>query len=121
MNAETLTVLSNKEVIAIDQDSLGVQGFRYTAKDSVETWLKPLKNGEWAVCLLNRGKTPRIVNLDWKTFSVTDSLSNRTLNTTAKEVYKLRNLWLKKNVGDTRKPLKAIIPAKDILCLKLFK
>jgi len=121
MNAETLTVLSNKEVIAIDQDSLGVQGFRYTAKDSVETWLKPLKNGEWAVCLLNRSTTPRVVELDWKTFSVTDSLSNRTLNTTAKEVYKLRNLWLKKNVGDTRKPLKATLPGRDVLCLKLFK
>ena len=121
MNAETLTVLSNKEVIGIDQDSLGIQGFRHTAKDSVETWLKPLKNGEWAVCLLNRSTTPRVVALDWKTFSVTDSLSNRTLNTTAKEVYKLRDLWLKKNVGDTRKPLKATIPARDVLCLKLFK
>ncbi|MBP6663078.1 MAG: glycoside hydrolase family 27 protein [Paludibacter sp.] len=121
MNAETLTVLSNKEVIGIDQDSLGIQGFRHTAKDSVETWLKPLKNGEWAVCLLNRSTTPRVVALDWKTFSVTDSLSNRTLNTTAKEVYKLRDLWLKKNVGDTRKPLTAIIPARDVLCLKLFK
>ena len=121
MNAETLTVLSNKEVIGIDQDSLGIQGFRHTAKDSVETWLKPLKNGEWAVCLLNRSTTPRVVALDWKTFSVTDSLSNRTLNTSAKEVYKLRDLWLKKNVGDTRKPLTATIPPRDVLCLKLFK
>jgi len=121
MNAETLTVLSNKEVIAIDQDSLGIQGFRHTAKDSVETWLKPLKNGEWAVCLLNRSTTPRVVALDWKTFSVTDSLSNRTLNTTTKEVYKLRDLWLKKNLGDTRKPLKVTIPGRDVLCLKLFK
>jgi len=121
MNAETLTVLANKEVIAIDQDSLGVQGFRHTAKDSVETWLKPLKNGEWAVCLLNRSNMPKVVALDWKTVSVTDSLSNRTLNTTAKEVYKLRDLWLKKNVGDTRKPLKATLPGRDVLCLKLFK
>ncbi|HJV77300.1 MAG TPA: glycoside hydrolase family 27 protein [Paludibacter sp.] len=121
MNAETLTVLSNKEVIAIDQDSLGIQGFRHMVKDSVETWLKPLKNGEWAVCLLNRSNTPKVVALDWKTFSVTDSLSNRTLNTTAREVYKLRDLWLKKNVGDTRKTLKTTIPARDVLCLKLFK
>ena len=121
MTSETQSVLANKEVIAIDQDSLGIQGFRHTAKDSVETWLKPLKKGEWAVCLLNRSNTPRVVALDWKTFSVTDSLSNRTLNTTAKEVYKLRDLWLKKNVGDTRKPLKATIPGHDVLCLKLFK
>jgi len=121
MSQQTRDVLSNKEVIAIDQDSLGVQGFRQMVKDSVETWLKPLKNGEWALCLLNRSKSVRNVELDWKTFSVTDKLSNRTLDTTGKEIYKLRDLWLKKNTGDTRKPLKAIIPVQDVLCLKIFK
>jgi len=121
MSQQTRDVLSNKEVIAIDQDSLGVQGFRQMVKDSVETWLKPLRNGEWALCLLNRSKSVRNVELDWKTFSVIDKLSNRTLDTTGKEIYKLRDLWLKKNTGDTRKPLKAIIPGQDVLCLKIFK
>ena len=121
MTPETQSVLANKEVIAIDQDSLGIQGLKHSVKDSVETWLKPLKNGQWVVCLLNRSKTPKVINLDWKTFSVTDSFSNRTLDTTGKEIYKLRDLWLKKNTGDTRKPLKATIPAHDVLCLRLFK
>jgi len=121
MTPETQTVLANKEVIAIDQDSLGIQGFKHAVKDSVETWLKPLKNGAWAVCLLNRSKAPKTVELNWKTFSVTDPFSKKILDTTTKESYKLRDLWLKKNVGDTRKALKVIIPAHDVLCLKLFK
>ena len=121
MTPETQSLLANKEVIAIDQDSLGIQGFRHSVKDSVETWLKPLKNGEWAVFLLNRSISPKTISLDWKTFSVTDSFSNRTLDTTGKEIYKLRDLWIKKNTGDTRKLLKAIIPAHDVLCLRLFK
>jgi alpha-galactosidase len=121
MTPETQIVLANKDVIAIDQDSLGIQGFRHSVRDSVETWLKPLKKGQWAVCLLNRSKSSKSIILDWRTFSVTDSFSKRTLDTTGKEFYKLRDLWLKKNTGDTRKPLKAIIPAHDVLCLKLFK
>jgi len=60
------------------------------------------------------------MNLDWSTFSVTDSFSIRTLDTKGKKFYKLRDLWLKKNTGDTRKPLKVIIPAHDVLCLRLF-
>jgi len=121
MTPQTLGVLANKEVIAIDQDSLGIQGFKHQSKDSVETWLKPLLNGEWAVCLLNRSKSPKNIEVDWKTFSVADSLSNRTLDTTGKELFKIRDLWLKKNIGDTRKVLKATLQGHDVLCLKLFK
>jgi len=121
MTPEIQSVLANKEVVAVDQDSLGIEGFRYSIKDSVETWLKPLKDGQWAVFLLNRSKSLKTIHLDWKTFAVTDSFSNRTLDTTGKEIYKMRDLWLNKNTGDTRKPTKVIIPAHDILCLKLFK
>jgi alpha-galactosidase len=121
ISSQTLQILTNKEVIAIDQDSLGVQGFRHAVKDSVETWLKPLKNGEWALCLLNRSKSSKSVELNWKTINITDTLSNRVLDTTSKEIYKMRNLWLKKNIGDTRKTLKTNIQAQDVLFLKLYK
>jgi alpha-galactosidase len=121
MTPETQRVLANKEIIAIDQDSLGIQGFRHSVKDSVETWLKPLRNGQWAMFMLNRSISPKTIALEWKTFSVTDSFSNRTLDTTGKEFYKLRDLWMNKITGDTRKPLKAIIPAHDVLCLRLSR
>jgi len=121
MSAQTKSILSNKEIIAIDQDSLGIPGFRCSVKDSVETWLKPLHNGEWAICLLNRSLTSKPVEMDWKTISVTDTLSNRVLDTKGKEIFLLRDLWMKKALGDTRKPLKVTIPGHDVLCLKLFK
>jgi len=121
MSEQTKKILTNKEVIAIDQDVLGIQGFKSSVKDSVETWLKPLENGEWAVCLLNRSKTDKNVTLDWKTFSVNDTLSNRVLDTKGKEFYQLRDVWTKKSVGDTRKTLKILLPNHDVLCLKLFK
>ena len=121
MSSQTLGILANKEVVAIDQDSLGIQGFRQAVKDSVETWLKSLKNGEWALCLLNRTKSPRDIQIDWKTLSVNDSVSTRNFDTTGKEIYKLCDLRLKKNIGDSHKVLKTSIPAQDVLCLKLFK
>ncbi|HEX8505857.1 MAG TPA: alpha-galactosidase, partial [Hymenobacter sp.] len=49
MKKETVDILTNKEAIAVNQDKLGVQGFRHAVKDSVETWLKPLAGGRWAV------------------------------------------------------------------------
>jgi len=121
MSPETKTILTNEEVIAINQDSLGIQGFKYASKDSVETWLKPLSKGQWAVCVLNRGKVSKNFSLDWKIFSVTDSLTRRVLNTAGKEVFKVRDIWQHKELGETRKSLNTEIPAHDVLCLKLYK
>ena len=80
MNAETRAILTNKDAIAIDQDALGVQGLRYASKDSLETWFKPLSNGDWAVCFVNRSAQPQKINFDWKNENVNDTLSNRQLN-----------------------------------------
>jgi alpha-galactosidase len=119
MTKATLDVLTNREVIDIDQDSLGVQGLRIASKDSVETWVKPLKNNEWAITFLNRSKTSKQLTHDWKTFSVTDEVSGRTLDTRGKTIWMLRDLWLKKSVGDTRKAISVMLPSRDVLCLKL--
>ena len=55
MSDETLKILTNKEVIAINQDPLGIQGFKYFKEDDWEIWAKPLENDELALCFLNRG------------------------------------------------------------------
>jgi len=121
MSPETKAILTNKEVIAINQDALGIQGFKQEAKDSLEVWLKPLANDQWALCILNRGTMDKPYSLDWKTFSVTDSLSNRTLDTTGVLSYTIRDVWQHKELGLTNKPLKAVIPSHDVLCVKLSK
>lgn len=50
MSRETDAILTNKEVIAVNQDPMGVEGYRYRVQDSLETWVKPLSDGDWAVC-----------------------------------------------------------------------
>jgi alpha-galactosidase len=121
MSKETLEILTNREVIAIDQDSLGVQGFRYNDNlDGLEVWVKPLKNGDWAVCFLNRSSNAREANFDWSKNVISDDISNTTLN--ANEMtYSVRDLWVKKNLGSTRENLSAQVPSKDVLMLRLTR
>jgi alpha-galactosidase len=58
MDATTRSILLNSDVIAIDQDSLGVQGHRVWKDGDREVWVKPLAGGGRAVLLLNRGDKP---------------------------------------------------------------
>ncbi|MEP6746802.1 MAG: glycoside hydrolase family 27 protein [Bacteroidota bacterium] len=120
MSKETNGILTNKNVIAIDQDAMGVQGFRYSVKDSVETWLKPLQGGDWAICFLNRGAMPQATAFDWKNNSITDSVSKQILNAASTE-YKLRDVWTDKIIGTTKNMLKATVPSHDVLMLRLSK
>ncbi|WP_347160071.1 glycoside hydrolase family 27 protein [Pontibacter chitinilyticus] len=120
MSQETKDILTNKEVIAINQDKLGVQGFQYAKKDSVETWLKPLDGGNWAVCFLNRSNTPQNVSFDWKKTPVTDELSKAELNA-SQHTYKVRNLWTKKEIGTTKKAFETTVPRHDVVMLLLTK
>ncbi|MFD1466755.1 glycoside hydrolase family 27 protein [Hymenobacter caeli] len=120
MSPATRDILTNKEVLAVNQDKLGVQGFRFATKDSVETWLKPMADGKWAVTFLNRAKKPRAVDFDWKANPVTDDLSKAQLNA-ATTTYKVRDLWAKKDEGTTKKPFKATVPGHDVAMLLLWK
>lgn len=120
MTEETISILTNKEVIAVDQDSLGVQGFKYKSKDSVEIWFKPLAKGDWAMCILNRNDASRKISFNWKDEKVADTLSQRDA-AFDKTVYAIRNLWTKENIGDTKKALNAEIPSHEVLMLRLTK
>jgi alpha-galactosidase len=58
MDESTRSILLNKDVIAIDQDALGVQGHRVWKQGDREVWVKPLAGGARAVLLFNRGAQP---------------------------------------------------------------
>jgi alpha-galactosidase len=55
MTRETLEILTNREVIAVDQDPLGMQGRKVRDNGPQEVWMKPLADGSRAVILFNRG------------------------------------------------------------------
>jgi alpha-galactosidase len=120
MSEDTKSVLTNKEVIAVNQDVTGIQGFRYSNKDSVQTWFKPLANGEWSVCFVNRSSVPKTVDFNWQAENVVDNIFNKTLDTKT-TIYKLRDLWTRKDAGTTKKPLKSTIQPYDVLMLRLTK
>ncbi|WP_225974102.1 glycoside hydrolase family 27 protein [Arachidicoccus ginsenosidivorans] len=120
MTPTTLAILTNKNVIAIDQDSLGIQGHRkeWTA-DSVEVWIKPLKNNQWAVAFLNRGSKTAQLQYTWSEKVLRDSVHHLQLDLRNSH-YQIRDVWQDKPLGSTNQPLKTVIPAHDILLIKIL-
>ena len=120
MNPETLGILTDKDIIALDQDPLGVEALKYSAKDGVEVWFKPLAQGSWAMCVLNRNKEPRQIAFDWIHEKVKDDFSHRKTKF-ASTTYWMRDLWKKQDLGTTKTPLSAEVPGHDVLVIRLDK
>lgn len=118
MNKETRDLLTNKEVIAINQDSLGVQGFRFMNENDIEIWVKALANDEWAIAFVNMRNAENTINYDWAKHPIMDALVNRTLNI-GKRTYKVRDLLKHKDLGTTSTPLKATLAAHDVVVVRL--
>ncbi len=119
MSKEILEILTNKEMIAVDQDTLGVQCFKWFDYGDFEVFAKPLSNGELAVCFLNRGDSPKSFTFDWK--DTENIYDGKFVYEFDKNTYQLRDLWAHKDVGTTAKPFTAAIPARDVIVLRLKK
>jgi alpha-galactosidase len=65
MSADTRRILTNADVIAVDQDALGQQARRLWKQGDLEIWARPLKGGEQAVVLFNRGAAPAGMTVRW--------------------------------------------------------
>jgi alpha-galactosidase len=120
MSKEVKDVLTNKDVIAVDQDSLGIQAFKYSSADSLETWFKPLNGGDWALCFLNRKSTPVEVKFNWKDHVIADPDFNYKPEF-LKAKYSILNLWTKKEAGTTVQPLNVTVPSHDVAMYRLKK
>jgi len=59
MKPEIKEILTNRDVIAIDQDSLGKQGARAYAEGEVEVWTRHLAGGALAICIINTADNAR--------------------------------------------------------------
>ncbi len=75
MTAQTKEILLNKEVIAIDQDTLGQQGRRVKKMGDTEIWSKQLADGGRAVALVNRGKAAGKITVAWNDIGYPAGLS----------------------------------------------
>ncbi|MBX3008149.1 MAG: glycoside hydrolase family 27 protein [Melioribacteraceae bacterium] len=120
MSKETLEILTNRDVISVDQDSLGIQGFKYSSKDSVEIWFKPLVNGDWAMCILNRSKENKMITFDWNYENVVDDIFKKDTNFKTVE-YRVKDLWTKKELKSTKTKLDVTVPSHDVAMYRLIK
>ncbi len=75
----TYGLLSNDEVLAVDQDELGVQGRRIVKQGDGEIWVKPLHDGSLAVGLFNRGPRKISLTVDWRELGVKGPCTVRDL------------------------------------------
>jgi alpha-galactosidase len=120
MSKETLEILTNRDVISVDQDSLGIQGFKYSSKDSVEIWFKPLVKGDWAMCILNRSKENKMITFDWNYENVVDDIFKKDTNFKTVE-YRVKDLWTKKELKSTKTKLDVTVPSHDVAMYRLIK
>lgn len=108
MTPETLAMLTNKAVIAVDQDKLGKQGYRVSATGPTEIWEKPLSDGAMAVALFNRGDTAHPVTLDLKAVGADSGA-------------KLQDLWSGKDVMSNGGTYTATVPTHGAVLLRVGK
>jgi alpha-galactosidase len=87
MSPETLAILTNREVIAVDQDPLGVQASKIRRENETEAWWKKLSDGGRAVVFFNRGQESRGISVSWKEIGLSAGPAS------------VRDLWLKKDLG----------------------
>ncbi len=118
MSKETTALVTNKELIAVNQDSLGVQGFRFMNEGGIEVWAKPLANDEWAIAFVNMNNAENTVNFDWKKHIIEDGWLGRRVDALNK-TYSVRELFSHKDLADTNTPIKQKLGAHDIIVVRL--
>lgn len=119
MDPGALEILKNKEIIALNQDPMGVQGFKYQTVDSVEIWVKPLANKQWALCFFNRSAEATEFTFGWEGKTIKDEIFEHEITFSKKDSYKIRDVYKAKEIGNTRKPLNVTLNKHQSLVVKL--
>src|SRR5256712_10951130 len=108
MSTTTRDILTNAEVIAVDQDSLGVQGMLVReGPPELQVWAKPLQGGARAVALLNRGDSAATVTARFDRLGIrTDSAA-------------VRDLWTRADRGAVKRQYGATVPSHGVVLLRI--
>jgi alpha-galactosidase len=115
MNKSTKDILTNADVIAINQDKLGLQATRFMDMGETEIWAKPLFNGEIAVCFMNRTNLVWKLDYNWQK-QIMYFASEVDLK---KKVYNIYDVWEHKTIGKTNEKLIKDVPAHGIVMVRL--
>jgi len=108
MTSETLAILTNADVIAIDQDKLGKQGTRAWKSGEQEIWTRQLAGGDTAVAFFNRAKDEAKIGVKWADIGVTSTR-------------RVRDLWLHQNVDAKAPEYSVSVPGHGVVMLRVSK
>lgn len=117
MTEATRRILTNRDMIAINQDPLGIQAMRWIAAGDIEIFLKPLDRGEYAVLFLNRGDNDHDYTFDWSFHYMKDDIAKREIDF-GKQTFTWRDAW-NGGSGSTAQPFSATLPAHGVAVLWL--
>ena len=106
MDDTTKSILMNKEVIAVDQDALGVQGDRVHATGPFEVWMKPLQDGSKAVALFNRSESDYPITVQLKDVGFDGPVQ-------------ARDLWSHADLGTLNGSYTVVVPRHGVVMLRL--
>ncbi len=105
MTPDTMAILTNREVIAIDQDPLGAQGDRVSAEGPLEIWAKPLAGGAKAVGLFNTSDLPATMEVDLAILGYPSA--------------NVRDVWTGKTVTGDKGRYRVDVPAHGVVLLRV--
>jgi alpha-galactosidase len=108
MSPEIAEILKNKEVIAVDQDPLGMQGRRVRREGELEVWAKQMADGGRAVALLNRGATATRISVSWSDLGYPDYLPAS-----------VRDLWAMKDLGKSTGSFSATVASHGVVMVRI--
>lgn len=106
MQPEIRKILLNREVIALNQDSLGLQARRIARDGDTEVWVKQLKGNKLAIALFNRGDAAAPIGVRWKDAGIQ---GKRTI----------RDLWRKTQIANNGDTFEAEVPAHGVILLRI--
>src|SRR6266542_2450042 len=106
MSPEILAILTNREVIAVDQDADGKQGRRVAQSGEQEIWARPLSGGAQAVGLFNRAAQAATITVKWSDLGLTSPLAQA------------RDLWAHRDVTLNGPDYSVEVPAHGVMMLR---
>lgn len=116
MDGQTKEILTNREVIAVNQDPLGKQAIRFLDMGDREIWVKLLEDNGLAVCFLNRSEQAWDKPYDWKSL---DLYHDGRAVSFARDSFSIRDLWKHEDAGNTNDPINLDIPPHGVTMVRL--
>ena len=107
MDDFTLSLLSNDEVLEVDQDPLGRQAARVAQNGALEVWAKDMDDGSKAVGLFNRGYSETSVTANWADLGL-------------KGEQKVRDLWRQKDLGTFTDSFTASVSRHGVVLVRIW-